>query len=80
MAGLLPGLHGGDARLCRAGGEAGPEAAAGEVGLIDTRCPGSSGFRERLTKGKDQFLEFGFDYPFRSSHPGKPLRHALVHF
>ena len=40
----------------------------------------SSRFRERLAKRKDQFLEFGFGYLFRSSHPGKPLRHTLVHF
>ena len=53
---------------------------AEEVGWIDARCPGSSRFRERLAKGKDQFLEFGFGYLFRSTRPWKPLRHALVHF
>ena len=58
----------------------GPEAVAEEVGWIDARCPGSSRFRGRLAKGKDQFLEFGFGYLFRSSRPWKPLRHALVHF
>ncbi|MGC1864402.1 MAG: hypothetical protein WA733_25600 [Methylocystis sp.] len=52
----------------------------GEVGSIDARCPGSSRFRQHLAKRKDQFLEFGFGYPFGSSHPRKPLRHALVHF
>ena len=53
---------------------------AEEVGWIDARCPGSSRFREHLAKAKDQFLEFGFHYLFRSNCPRKPLRRTLVHF